>query len=129
MNFSYFIFSFLHFSPFCFYLAIQEQAVDREHERDFFQQEIQKLEEQLRNPQKPQNASEQRNHEVTEEAQLSARGPGPNKDAYFLEHNTVVATNTELRVIRQNNRAGRITCAASKMIPNSGSVKQTKEGE
>ncbi|GLD63765.1 A-kinase anchor protein 9-like protein, partial [Lates japonicus] len=43
---------------------LDEQAVDREHERDFFQQEIQKLEQQLKNPQKPQPGSEQRNQEV-----------------------------------------------------------------
>lgn len=39
--------------------------MDREHERDFFQQEIHKLEEQLKNPQKLQAGSEQRNREVT----------------------------------------------------------------
>lgn len=39
--------------------------MDREHERDVFQQEIQKLEEQLRNPQKLQAGSEQRNKEVS----------------------------------------------------------------
>lgn len=41
--------------------------MDREHERDFFQQEIQKLEQQLKNPQKLQTGSEQRNQEVTGE--------------------------------------------------------------
>ena len=39
--------------------------MDREHERDVFQQEIQKLEEQLRNPQKLQGASDPRGKEVT----------------------------------------------------------------
>lgn len=53
-------------SCFC-HLVFQEQAVDREHERDFFQQEIQKLEKQLKNPQKVQTGSEQRNQEVTGE--------------------------------------------------------------
>ncbi|KAI3358086.1 hypothetical protein L3Q82_003096 [Scortum barcoo] len=46
------------------HLQCREQAVDREHERDFFQQEIQKLEQQLKNPQKLQTSSEQRNQEV-----------------------------------------------------------------
>ena len=41
--------------------------MDREHERDFFQQEIQKLEQQLKNPQKLQIGSEQRNQEVKAE--------------------------------------------------------------
>lgn len=52
----------------CLYFGVQEQAVDREHERDFFQQEIQKLEQQLKNPQKLQTGSEQRNQEVTGES-------------------------------------------------------------
>ena len=43
----------------------QEQAVDREHERDVFQQEILKLEQQLKNPQKLLAGSEQRTREVT----------------------------------------------------------------
>ena len=38
--------------------------MDREHERDFFQQEIQKLEQQLKSPQKHQISSEKRNREV-----------------------------------------------------------------
>lgn len=41
--------------------------MDREHERDVFQQEIQKLEQQLRSPQKLQTGSEQRNREVPTE--------------------------------------------------------------
>lgn len=49
---------------------VQEQAVDREHERDFFQQEIQKLEQQLKNPQKLQAGSEQRNQEVEEKTSV-----------------------------------------------------------
>lgn len=44
--------------------------MDREHERDFFQQEIQKLEQQLKNPQKHQTGSEQRNQEVMRESSL-----------------------------------------------------------
>lgn len=48
----------------CFLLDVKEQAVDREHERDFFQQEIQKLEQQLKNQQKQQAGSEHRNQEV-----------------------------------------------------------------
>lgn len=43
--------------------------MDREHERDFFQQEIHKLEQQLKNPQKLQSGSEQRNQEVTGESE------------------------------------------------------------
>lgn len=38
--------------------------MDREHERDFFQQEIQKLEQQLKAQQKQQPGSEHRNQEV-----------------------------------------------------------------
>lgn len=53
------------------YFGAQEQAVDREHERDVFQHEIQKLEDQLKNSQKPQTGSEQRNREVTRESQTA----------------------------------------------------------
>lgn len=42
----------------------QEQAIDREHERDVFQQEIQKLEQQLKIPQRFQPISEHQNREV-----------------------------------------------------------------
>lgn len=42
----------------------QEQAADREHERDVFQQEIQNLEQQLKNPQKTQTGNERRDREV-----------------------------------------------------------------
>lgn len=42
----------------------QEQAADREHERDVFQQEIQNLEQQLKNPQKTQTGSERSEREV-----------------------------------------------------------------
>ncbi|KAM6958852.1 A-kinase anchor protein 9 [Aplochiton taeniatus] len=43
---------------------LDEQAVDREHERDVFQQEILKLEDQLKNPQKQQTGSEHRSSKV-----------------------------------------------------------------
>ena len=103
--------------------------MDREHERDFFQQEIQKLEQQLKNPQKLQPGSEQRNREVTGESSvLCQRTRHSRRDALPSEHNTVVvvvAKNSELRVTQQHNRAARVTCTASKMTPNSGSV--TKE--
>lgn len=49
--------------------------MDREHERDVFQQEIQKLEQQLKSPQKLQLGSDQRNQEVTGgKLSFSARG-------------------------------------------------------
>ncbi|KTG33014.1 hypothetical protein cypCar_00043966, partial [Cyprinus carpio] len=41
-----------------------EQAVDREHERDVFQQEIHNLEQQLKNPAKTQTGSDRRDREV-----------------------------------------------------------------
>lgn len=63
----------------CLHVGVQEQAVDREHERDFFQQEIQKLEQQLKNPQKLQAGAELRNKEVT-----GARRPGITGDAYVV---------------------------------------------
>lgn len=43
---------------------MQEQAVDREHERDVFQQEIQKLEQQLKMPQRHQPVNEHQSNEV-----------------------------------------------------------------
>ncbi|XP_064362124.1 A-kinase anchor protein 9 isoform X2 [Dromaius novaehollandiae] len=43
---------------------LDEQAVDREHERDVFQQEIQKLEQQLKIPQRCQPVSEHQTREV-----------------------------------------------------------------
>ncbi|KAJ8273386.1 hypothetical protein GJAV_G00101030 [Gymnothorax javanicus] len=43
---------------------LDEQAIDREHERDVFQQEILKLEAQLKNPQKQQASSDPYNKEV-----------------------------------------------------------------
>ncbi|KAM5158336.1 A-kinase anchor protein 9 [Mantella aurantiaca] len=43
---------------------LDEQAVDREHERDVFQQEIQKLEQQLKMPQRHQPVNEQQSNEV-----------------------------------------------------------------
>ncbi|XP_075127862.1 A-kinase anchor protein 9 [Leptodactylus fuscus] len=43
---------------------LDEQAVDREHERDVFQQEIQKLEQQLKMPQRHQPANDHQNNEV-----------------------------------------------------------------
>lgn len=45
-------------------VIFQEQAIDREHERDVFQQEIQKLEQQLKIPQRFQPISEHQNREV-----------------------------------------------------------------
>ncbi|XP_035391455.1 A-kinase anchor protein 9 isoform X3 [Electrophorus electricus] len=45
---------------------LDEQAMDREHERDVFQQEIQKLEQQLKNLPKPQSSKEQRHRELEE---------------------------------------------------------------
>ncbi|KAK1788985.1 hypothetical protein P4O66_015880 [Electrophorus voltai] len=45
---------------------LDEQAMDREHERDVFQQEIQKLEQQLKNFPKPQSSKEQRHRELEE---------------------------------------------------------------
>lgn len=88
-----------------FYLGLQEQAVDREHERDFFQQEIQKLEQQLKNPQKLQTGSEQRNQEVTGENSALCQRTWCSLRCLFSEHNTAVVTNAELRVAEQNNRA------------------------
>uniref|UniRef100_A0ABM5GNQ0 A-kinase anchor protein 9 isoform X8 n=1 Tax=Pogona vitticeps TaxID=103695 RepID=A0ABM5GNQ0_9SAUR len=43
---------------------LDEQAIDREHERDVFQQEIQKLEQQLKIPQRLQPVNEHQNREV-----------------------------------------------------------------
>ncbi|XP_053323649.1 A-kinase anchor protein 9 [Spea bombifrons] len=43
---------------------LDEQAVDREHERDVFQQEIQKLEQQLKMPQRCQPLSDQQHNQV-----------------------------------------------------------------
>ncbi|XP_076862757.1 A-kinase anchor protein 9 isoform X3 [Brachyhypopomus gauderio] len=43
---------------------LDEQAMDREHERDVFQQEIQKLEQQLKSLAKPQSSKEQHHREV-----------------------------------------------------------------
>ncbi|XP_056375007.1 A-kinase anchor protein 9 isoform X2 [Hyla sarda] len=43
---------------------LDEQAVDREHERDVFQQEIQKLEQQLKMPQRHQPVADHQNNEV-----------------------------------------------------------------
>lgn len=72
--------------------------MDREHERDFFQQEIQKLEQQLKNPQKLQTGSEQRNQEVTGER------------LFFALPQRVALVDVE--VTQRNNRAGRVTWAA-----------------
>ncbi|XP_040208302.1 A-kinase anchor protein 9 isoform X3 [Rana temporaria] len=43
---------------------LDEQAIDREHERDVFQQEIQKLEQQLKMPQRHQPVNEHQSNEV-----------------------------------------------------------------
>ncbi|XP_075172281.1 A-kinase anchor protein 9 [Anomaloglossus baeobatrachus] len=43
---------------------LDEQAVDREHERDVFQQEIQKLEQQLKMPQRHQPVTDHQSNEV-----------------------------------------------------------------
>ncbi|XP_072185146.1 A-kinase anchor protein 9 isoform X3 [Excalfactoria chinensis] len=43
---------------------LDEQAIDREHERDVFQQEIQKLEQQLKVPQRSQPVNEHQSREV-----------------------------------------------------------------
>ncbi|XP_073485742.1 A-kinase anchor protein 9 isoform X4 [Aquarana catesbeiana] len=43
---------------------LDEQAVDREHERDVFQQEIQKLEQQLKTPQRHQPVNDHQSNEV-----------------------------------------------------------------
>ncbi|XP_039569090.1 A-kinase anchor protein 9 isoform X2 [Passer montanus] len=43
---------------------LDEQAIDREHERDVFQQEIQKLEQQLKIPQRSQPVNEHQTREV-----------------------------------------------------------------
>ncbi|XP_063777493.1 A-kinase anchor protein 9 isoform X2 [Pseudophryne corroboree] len=43
---------------------LDEQAVDREHERDVFQQEIQKLEQQLKMPQRHQPVNDHQSNEV-----------------------------------------------------------------
>ncbi|KAH0627467.1 hypothetical protein JD844_003197 [Phrynosoma platyrhinos] len=43
---------------------LDEQAIDREHERDVFQQEIQKLEQQIKIPQRFQPVSDHQNREV-----------------------------------------------------------------
>ncbi|KAI2653257.1 A-kinase anchor protein 9 [Labeo rohita] len=51
-----------HFSV----LLHPEQAADREHERDVFQQEIHNLEQQLKNPTKTQTGSDRRDREVQE---------------------------------------------------------------
>lgn len=49
----------------CFCPSIdQEQAADREHERDVFQQEIHNLEQQLKNPPKTGSGSDRRDREV-----------------------------------------------------------------
>ena len=61
--------------------------MDREHERDFFQQEIQKLEEQMKNPHKLQTGSEQRNREVTGESSVLC-GPGSNRDVHCCGYDT-----------------------------------------
>lgn len=45
-------------------IKIQEQAIDREHERDVFQQEIQKLEQQLKVVPRFQPISEHQTREV-----------------------------------------------------------------
>lgn len=44
--------------------TFQEQAIDREHERDVFQQEIQKLEHQLKAVPRLQPVSEHQTREV-----------------------------------------------------------------
>ncbi|KTF80498.1 hypothetical protein cypCar_00043597, partial [Cyprinus carpio] len=49
----------------------QEQAADREHERDVFQQEIHNLEQQLKNPTKTQTGSDRRDREVEEVQHVS----------------------------------------------------------
>ncbi|XP_068091549.1 A-kinase anchor protein 9 isoform X3 [Hyperolius riggenbachi] len=43
---------------------LDEQAVDREHERDVFQQEIQKLEQQLKTPQRHQPVNDHQSNEM-----------------------------------------------------------------
>lgn len=49
----------------CFCPSVdQEQAADREHERDVFQQEIHNLEQQLKNPPKSGTGSDRRDREV-----------------------------------------------------------------
>lgn len=51
---------------------LQEQAIDREHERDVFQQEIQKLEQQLKVVPRFQPISEHQTREVRILLMLSA---------------------------------------------------------
>lgn len=46
-------------------MGLQEQAIEREHERDDFQQEIQKLEEQLKLSAKSQMSGEPREYRVS----------------------------------------------------------------
>lgn len=67
--------------------------MDREHERDFFQQEIQKLEQQLKSPQKLQGGSEQRNREVTR------------KEVLFCARDVLISLNATL--LWQQNKAWR----------------------
>lgn len=51
---------------------LQEQAIDREHERDVFQQEIQKLEQQLKVIPRFQPINEHQTREVRTLLMLSA---------------------------------------------------------
>lgn len=74
--------------------------MDREHERDFFQQEIQKLEEQLKNPLKLQSGSEQRNQEVTGESSVFLPEEQPVKEI-CTKH--CCGCSTGLIVTQQNN--------------------------
>ena len=53
-------------------LKFQEQAIDREHERDVFQQEIQKLEQQLKVVPRFQPVNEHQTREVRTLLILSA---------------------------------------------------------
>lgn len=60
---------------FCYLrLDLQEQAIEREHERDDFQQEIQKLEEQLKLSTKPQTSGEPRDYRVSKITLSDQRG-------------------------------------------------------
>lgn len=55
-----------------FLFKLQEQAIDREHERDVFQQEIQKLEQQLKVIPRFQPINEHQTREVRTLLMLSA---------------------------------------------------------
>ncbi|OPJ90227.1 pericentrin isoform C [Patagioenas fasciata monilis] len=92
---------------------MDEQAVEREHERDDFQQEIQRLEEQLKLSAKPQTSGEPREHRV-ESLQTEIKEKMDDYNKLLLEkeqkHQEITARDKEieklLAQIRELERSG-----------------------